>query len=181
MYSKLLKKISKINIILIIILAITMTVSVSMGVFYRYILRAPLRWPEELARYLMIAITYLGSAIAFRERKHAKLSFVMERLPSKAVFILKLFGDILVLLFLAFVVYESSKLAFIEGPAQTSPGLRISMMYAFVAIPIGSSLMILQIIENMKIDIKYFMKTGKSYEFDYLSEVTEADKNNSNN
>jgi len=43
----------------------TMTVVVLAGVFFRYVLEAPLPWSEELARYLMVWGASLGASVAF--------------------------------------------------------------------------------------------------------------------
>ena len=37
---------------------------------FRYVLNAPLVWPEEAARYLYIWVCYLGAAVALRRGSH---------------------------------------------------------------------------------------------------------------
>ena len=49
-------------------------------VFYRYVLNAPLLWPEELARYLQIWLTFVGASIAIQERGHVQVEFLVHRL-----------------------------------------------------------------------------------------------------
>ncbi|MBS3918195.1 MAG: TRAP transporter small permease subunit [Deltaproteobacteria bacterium] len=57
-----------------------MTVSVLLGVLFRYVLKAPLPWSEEMARYLMIWGVSLGASIAFREGSHVGITILVDRL-----------------------------------------------------------------------------------------------------
>lgn len=44
-------------------------------VICRYFLQIPLSWSEELARFLFVAATFLGAAIATAERGHIEINF----------------------------------------------------------------------------------------------------------
>ena len=57
-----------------------MTLAVLSGVFFRYILRAPLPWSEELARYLMIWGVCCGVPIAFRQGSHIAVTILVDKL-----------------------------------------------------------------------------------------------------
>lgn len=57
---------------------------VLLQVFFRYVLNDPLTWSEELARYLFIWCAFLGWILASRRHSHLAMSFVVERLPSRA-------------------------------------------------------------------------------------------------
>ena len=62
------------------ILAI-MTVLVFLTVIYRYFLLAPISWGEEMARFLFIALSLFGAAIAMREGAHFRITILAERFP----------------------------------------------------------------------------------------------------
>ena len=49
----------------VFILSVLMTGIVLLGVFFRYVIRAPLGWSEELSRYLMIWMSLLSVALCF--------------------------------------------------------------------------------------------------------------------
>ena len=135
---------AEITLKLCILFAAIMTIVVIVGVFFRYVLNNPISWAGELARYLMVSITFLGSSLAIRNRSHAGLTFFLELMPKKIRLIILQIGHLLIIGFLLVMLYESFKLAFIEGPTQLAPTLRIPMTYAFASLPIGATLMILQ-------------------------------------
>jgi TRAP-type C4-dicarboxylate transport system permease small subunit len=64
-----------------IIMVPVMTAIIFMQVILRYIFLAPLSWPEESARYLLIWISCLGSAYAVRKGMHISVVFIKENLP----------------------------------------------------------------------------------------------------
>src|SRR5258706_10746068 len=53
-------------------------------VFTRYVLNDAAGWTEEIARYLLIAITFLGGAMAGRRGTHIQVDFVYPFIPRTA-------------------------------------------------------------------------------------------------
>lgn len=151
--------VAKITYFICIALTGIMTVAVIAGVFFRFVLNAPLAWSEELSRYLMIAITMLASSLAIRERRHVGLTFIIERLPFR--YYLVLIGNLLTIFFLVVLTVEGYKLAIFEGPFQRSPGLRIEMTYVFSSLFIGAIVMIIQVLEVMVRDFLDFRDPQK--------------------
>lgn len=50
-----------------------MVVTSILQVFFRYCVSYSLDWPEEMGRYLFIALVYIGSGYAERENKHLEI------------------------------------------------------------------------------------------------------------
>ena len=50
-------------------------------VFTRYVLNDAAGWTEEIARYLLVAVTFLGGAMAVRRNTHIQVDFVYRFLP----------------------------------------------------------------------------------------------------
>jgi TRAP-type C4-dicarboxylate transport system permease small subunit len=114
----------------------TMTVVVLLGVFFRYILKAPLPWSEELARYLMIWGVSLGASVAFREGSHIAVTILVDKLHGLSEKIILKISQIIIFIFVSIVMVEGFILAF-KVSSQTSPAMEISMKWPYLSIPIG--------------------------------------------
>ena len=49
--------------------------------FTRYVLNDSLGWTEEIARFLLIAVTFIGSVMAVRKRAHIAVEFLYRWIP----------------------------------------------------------------------------------------------------
>jgi TRAP-type C4-dicarboxylate transport system permease small subunit len=99
-------------------------------------------WTEEVARYVLIWIVFLGAGIGCRKRQLIALEFVVRWLPSlpgQGLVYLGLLGCIGF-----FGLLISVGLAFMElGEVETSPVLQIPKAWVYAAMPAGAALMIL--------------------------------------
>lgn len=64
------------SLILLILIIITF-----MGVFYRYIVGAPLTWLEEVQLVCLVWIGFMASGAAFRSGSHIAIEMLVELLP----------------------------------------------------------------------------------------------------
>lgn len=113
-------------------------------VFRRYFLGRSFAWSEELIRYLIIWISFLGAAVAYKEQSLVFFDMIVDRIKGKNKFVLFLITNTVSLVFVAFVFINS--LATINMPSianQNSIGLQISMVIPFMAAPIGLGLMLI--------------------------------------
>ncbi len=69
---------------LLFALGFSMALIVALQVFARYVLNHSLFWSEELARFLLIWLTFLGTSVAYHRRAHASIEVVFQRLPRGA-------------------------------------------------------------------------------------------------
>ncbi|PSL08060.1 TRAP-type C4-dicarboxylate transport system permease small subunit [Haloactinopolyspora alba] len=65
-------------ILFVSVLALVLTVSVQVGT---RLLGRPEPWTEELTRFCFVYATFLGMAVGFRNASHARIVFVVGRLP----------------------------------------------------------------------------------------------------
>jgi TRAP-type C4-dicarboxylate transport system permease small subunit len=68
----------------LLLLGLTMTAIVILQVFYRYALNHSLFWSEELARYLLVWLTFLGATVAYRRHMHPSVDVLFKRLGRPA-------------------------------------------------------------------------------------------------
>ena len=123
----------------------TMTLIVLLGVVFRYILKAPLPWSEELARYLMVWGASLGASVAYREGTHIAITLFVDKLHGETGKVITWFTQIIIIVFMAIVMVEGfilvSKLS-----GQTSPAMEIPMAWPYLAIPVGCLLILFEAI-----------------------------------
>ena len=124
-----------------------MAVIIFLQVLFRFSIKIPLPWSEELARYLMIWIGMMGASIALHEGRHIGVDIVVERLRGRIRQILVTVSILAVLWFLWLVVREGAHLA-VQNYSQLSPAMMIPMLLPYGAIPIGGAFMLVQGLRN---------------------------------
>jgi len=127
----------------VVILMLALTLTITFEVFFRYFLKMPLIGTEELARYIMIWLAFIGSSIALRQKAHIGMDFLLRYLPGQIKKIMIYITQSMILFFLVYLIWWGWIHA-IHVRVQVSPALRISMFWPFISIPIGGFLMFLQ-------------------------------------
>lgn len=134
--------------VLVIALVAAITATMTWGVFSRFVLHAPLAWPEELSRYLFVWLSFLGASVAFRRGLHLGMDALVNRLPQVYRKALRVFGLMVVLGVLGVVFVTGVQLALFVMP-QRSPAMGISMSGPYMAVPVGSALMVIYTIADL--------------------------------
>ena len=138
----LLQIIRNVNDAVVVVLFLAMTITVIIRLF-SVCIQSPLRWTEELARYLMIWLVLMASAIAMRNRSHLQVDVLTSALPQKPKRILTAIVDLLTIVFLCIMTYFGFKVVQ-STTAQTSPAMQIPMALIYAAFPTGGALMIME-------------------------------------
>jgi C4-dicarboxylate transporter DctQ subunit len=127
---------------LVILIAGIIVAIVTAEVTLRYVFSHSMIFTEELSRYLMVWIVFLGSALAIRDGSHIRIQILVNRLGPRLQQIVKLAAYILIIAFLIFITVEGLKIL----PRQLQQmciTIDISLFYFYLAIPVGSILMII--------------------------------------
>jgi len=125
-----------------------MTLSVTWQVILRYLFKLPNMWSEELARFLFVWLVMFGSALAIRYNRHMSIDFIKQKLPARFQLVLSVLLTVLCMIFVSFVGWQGLQLLSITSH-QLSGGLRIPMAYPYMAIPVGSVLMLIFFVEYL--------------------------------
>jgi TRAP-type C4-dicarboxylate transport system permease small subunit len=131
-----------IKCILVILLAV-MTIVTVIEVGRRYLMGLSYPWAEELTRFSLVWLTFVGACLPFRKGELVMFDMVISSFPERKRNILALVMNTILIIFLAFLFYYSYKFSF--SPVivnQISTGLGISMAIPYSSIPIGFGLMI---------------------------------------
>ncbi len=78
-----------------------LAVIVFLQFYTRYVLNDSLAWTEEIARYLLICVTFAGAAMAVRRNTHIHVEFLYVYLPRRLGFVLSTAVDVLRIVFFA--------------------------------------------------------------------------------
>lgn len=140
------------------ILLVIIAVIVNWGVFCRYVLFAPLPWSEQIPKYAMIWMGFLGASVGISRNRHIGFDILVIRLPSVIRKLVIIAGRILILFFLSMMTIYGVTFAFAVGFSSNAPMLPIPMFYLFLAVPVGGVFMILQTTVKLVIDVMTFTR-----------------------
>jgi TRAP-type C4-dicarboxylate transport system permease small subunit len=129
--------------VLMAILA-AMSVMVFANVVLRFLTDESIEWVEELSRYLMIWLTFLGAGIVLRYGGHIGIDNLQESLPTHAKKV-RLAIFIFLLAFFVFMFYVGIRYSLFTWE-QTTPVMGIPMGVVYLAMPIGSALLIVHLL-----------------------------------
>ena len=137
----------------VLILSILMTVSVLAGVFFRYVLRSPLGWSEEFARYIMIWMALLSVALCIWRHEHVGVTMFIKKLPRMMAKIMIFISNGLVMLFLSVLLVYGLQMAE-RGKAQIATGLGTTMKWWLMAVPVSAGICMVMLLCKMILDIR---------------------------
>ena len=144
---------------LVVALVILLTLTVLLGVFTRFVLGHQAEFTDELARLLLIWVSFIGGALAFERKAHLGVDFFVGKLdPEAAKYVAVIVQVLIIALALTVLVVGGYTLA--SGQMQQKlPTLSfLSRGMVYMALPLSGLFIILFSFENM-IDI---IKTSAS-------------------
>ena len=127
----------------VIIVFVAIVVVVFGQVVSRFLFNAPFSWSEELARYLQVWLILLGSATCLRKGLHLTVDYAIHSLPAGTKRNLHLLSLAAIMFFLG-VVFISGISLIAATLNQRTPALQIPVWAVYLAIPVGSLLMLLE-------------------------------------
>lgn len=74
-------------------------------VVFRYVLSAPLPWPEELSLFMMGPLTFIGAYLAIIHEEHLNISFLLDISSPQVKAVMKTVGKLIIAAFLAITVF----------------------------------------------------------------------------
>ena len=127
-------------------------------VVMRYIFNAPTVWAEELGRYLFVWMTILAAGFGITERVHIGIDTLVCKLNPTARKIVKIISNVVVSVFLIFLIIKGSQLSQIAWAYSAYTMSFVKIGYVYAAIPTGALLMLISTIMVIMEDIKSMEK-----------------------
>ena len=127
-----------------VLLVSLMIAVVGLNVFCRYLLGFSWAWGEELPRYAMVWIAFIGGGVAVKRGEMMLISFLVDKLPATMRRFVMVIAYSSSCVFLSVSVFYG---IFLTAATynQLSPALRFPMSYAYVVIPVGCGIMLFHI------------------------------------
>lgn len=137
-----------------------MLVVIFAQVISRYVFNWTPEWSEELARYLFVWVTFIGSALIMGESGHLAVQFVPNHFKGTAVGkALEVLINLCGYVFIFILFFQGAKMTRVMT-FQISPGMEIPMSWVYAVIPLSSALMLLYLVKDTVRIVKGFSGPG---------------------
>jgi len=146
-------------------LMVFLVILLTIQVLSRYVFNAPLDYTEEASRFGLIWLVFVGSAYAAYLNEHFVVRMLVDsiKFPGRTAYLILV--DVVVILFFVGLIYYGAKLAW-RNP-RIEPALGLSMGWAYLAIPVGCTLMVYHLLVAL-VRVRVFGEdTYAKYESDY--------------
>ncbi len=135
-------KIDRILFYILFVIVVAILFCVTLQVFSRYLLNAPVTFTEELVRFLLIWLGLLGGAYTFGVKGHIALTLLLDKFSLKIKNILNIFIDCIVLFLALFVLIIGGIKLISITHNQLSSVLVLPMWLVYSCTPISGSIII---------------------------------------
>lgn len=142
------RKVDYVNIITILAF-IVMVIVVLLQVIFRYVMRISVPWTEEFARYLLILITFVGGALAVRDKQHIAVTAIIDKLPKKLRYYLNKCFNISIILFLVAVFKGSIIMVNLTWETPVGSIYWLSTGKIYLILPVSITMMIIYLLNQL--------------------------------
>ena len=150
-----------ISIIIGVLLAL-MVIIVFSNVVARYFLNASLAWSEEISRFMLIWLVFLGSVLAYIKNEHLGLDILIIYLPNKISRLVLVLANLLVIVAIGIILRGGWNMTtYTFGSGWTSPALSIPYGFVYVVVPVSGFLLLLQSFLKLGENVSLAIKTLK--------------------
>jgi len=147
------------------LLLVGMVVLVFMNVIYRYFLNSAIAWSEEISRFMMIWLSFLGAVIAFIHSEHLGLDLITKAVSPKVSRLMTVLADVLVLVALGMLVsggytlaYETMQSGWVSPATETPYGV------VYMVVPFSAALLFLQAVIKLIEHVQLIVQAKKGAE-----------------
>ena len=131
----------------ILVMTTCIFIVVLFTVFSRYLFNYVASWSEEVPRYLLVWIGFLGAAIAVRQNEHIGFDYIFNKLPPTGQKILALLLNLgIVIIGLIMLVYGIDFVRQFGGDWMES--IPFTNIWFYISLPVSGALILLYIIRE---------------------------------
>lgn len=127
-------------------------------VFMRYVMSAPLKWAEELSRYIFVWAIMVSIGIGIVDEGHIRLNMVTTHFSKKMQLVFFIVGQLIVGAFDMVLITYGGRLA-IQNLAVKSPAMQIPIGIAYGGIPVGAIIVLFFLVMSIVQEIQKYKKS----------------------
>jgi len=146
MYNKLVLSMNRYSKYFTMTLLICMVLLVFLQIIMREILQYSFSLTEEVARYMLVWVSFLASGFAYQYGAHISIEVFVKKLNPVGKQIIKILVATLAIAFAIILIVTGMELV-LDNSMNKSPALHLPMGIVYLAIPIGALLQIINIID----------------------------------
>ncbi|MDG4674867.1 TRAP transporter small permease [Shinella sp. 838] len=115
--------------------------------FSRYVLNDSIAWTEEIARYLLMTVTFVGAAIVFRRRSNIAVEIIVDALPPTLGRLIRFLADCVTVLFVGLLAWFSWTVTQ-RMAIQRMTVIDLSMSIVYAGVGVGCLLMLWRAVQT---------------------------------
>ncbi|SHL26036.1 TRAP-type C4-dicarboxylate transport system, small permease component [Roseovarius marisflavi] len=145
----------------LLVFYVMLVVTMAVEVLRREIFSYSSIWGEEVVRYSFIYLVWIGASIAVKDRAHIRIDVLLHYLGPRMKALVYIFGDLVMFGVAVIALYWSLETVHVSAKfGSVSHGLRVSMVWFLMAVPVGFALMVLRLIQSFLRDLRA-LRDGK--------------------
>ena len=127
----------------VITCVLSIALIVSASIFFRYVLNDSITWSEEIAKYLMVWMVFVGAPVAMVESRHIAIEMFPNLFRPRIRASIFLIVNLLIVMTMGFWTYRGLTYT-IGGMSQVMSSFdKIPLGVVFASIPFGSCIMMI--------------------------------------
>lgn len=167
MLRKFLSYVSRFELLTTFVLFILALLILAINITLRYFLRSSLPWAEELMKYCMVWITFLGVSLCVEEDLHVGIDVFVDATPAATQNIFKLLAHGVGIIFSSLMTFHGTRMIiFLFNTGQKSSVLLILMWIVYLCMPLGAFFSTIRYIDKFIFYIKKIKKIEDSLVID---------------
>ena len=129
--------------IAVISCVLSIALIVSTSIFFRYVLNDSITWSEEIAKYLMVWMVFVGAPVAMVQSRHIAIEMFPNLFRPRIRALIFLIVNLLIVMTMAFWTYRGFTYT-VGGMSQVMSSFdKIPLGVVFASIPFGSCIMMI--------------------------------------
>ena len=127
---------------------VVITLIIPFGVFMRYVMNAPLSWPEPASVVMMVMFSFLGGAAVYRANVHVAVEALVNAVPPRVRRVMRIGIDVCMAATALFMLVYGADLCVVTRFQTLAEFPGLSQAIVYLPIPLAGLLTLLFIVEK---------------------------------